>query len=153
MWPVMCPIHICRVRVESESQALRVRVESGSSKIFSSPVKVRVMTWSSQSRVTRIVQSQELSSHFDSLVCKLESMSSHTKFHVFSTTFFAMKYYPTCYKMALDKSENDAQCCFNKFECRLFISVFFSLHFTCLFHSQSFQKFSPTLLLVLQPLS
>jgi len=31
-----------------------------------------------------------------------------------------------------------------------FISMFFSLHFTCLFHSQSIQKSSPTLLLVLQ---
>jgi len=30
---------------------------------------------------------------------------------------------------------------------------FFSLHFTCLFHSQSFKKSSPTLLQALQPLS
>jgi len=30
---------------------------------------------------------------------------------------------------------------------------FLSLHFTCLFHSQSYQKSSPTLLQVLQPLS
>jgi len=34
-----------------------------------------------------MVESQELSSHFESLLCKLESMSSHTKFHVFSTFF------------------------------------------------------------------
>ena len=47
------------------------------------------MTWSSRVRV----ESQELSSHFESLVCKLESMSSHTKFYVFSTTLF-------CYDMA-----------------------------------------------------
>jgi len=53
------------------------------------------MTWSSRVRV----ESQELSSHFESLVCKLESMSSHTKFHIFSTTFFAVKWRPTCYKM------------------------------------------------------
>jgi len=59
--------------------------ESESSKIFSS--RARVMTWSSQSRVTRTV------SHFESMVCKLESMSSHMKFHVFPTTFF-------CYQMA-----------------------------------------------------
>ena len=38
------------------------------------------------------VESRELSSHFESLVYKLVSMSSHTKFHVFSTTFF-------CYEM------------------------------------------------------
>ena len=31
---VMCPSHLCRVRVESESQAPGVRVESESSKIF-----------------------------------------------------------------------------------------------------------------------
>ena len=42
--------------------------ESGSSKIFSS----RVMTWSSGVRV----ESQELLSHLESLVCKLEAMSS-----------------------------------------------------------------------------
>jgi len=37
------------------------------------------MTWPSRVRV----KSQELSSHFESLICKLESMSSHTKLHVF----------------------------------------------------------------------
>jgi len=50
---VMCPSHFCRVRVASESRALRGRVvwnvvESSQS---------RVMTWSSQSRVTRMVES------------------------------------------------------------------------------------------------
>ena len=70
-------------------------LESESSKIFSSGVKV--MTWSSRVRV----EPRELSSHFESLLCKLESMSSHTKFHVFSTTFF-------CYEMAPDELENGA---------------------------------------------
>ena len=56
------------------------------------------MTWSSRVRV----ESRELSSHFESLVCKLESMLSHTKFHVFSTTFFS-------YEMAPDKIKNSAQ--------------------------------------------
>jgi len=41
-------------------------LELESSKIVSS--RVRVMTWSSRVRV----ESQELSSHFESLVCKLE---------------------------------------------------------------------------------
>ena len=41
--------------VESESRALRVRVESESSEILSS--QSRVTTWSSQSRVTRMVES------------------------------------------------------------------------------------------------
>jgi len=53
-----------------ESQALRVRLESESSKIFSS--KSRVMTLSSRFRV----QLQELSNHFESFVCKLEIMSN-----------------------------------------------------------------------------
>jgi len=48
------------------------------------------MTWSSRVRV----ESRELLSHFESLVCKLELMSSHTKFHV-SSTF-------VCYEMAYD---------------------------------------------------
>jgi len=38
--------------------------------------------------------------------------------------FFAMKWHPTCYKMEPDKLENGSQCCFNKFDCRLFISKF-----------------------------
>ena len=91
---------------------------SEGSKIFSS--RVRVMTWSSRVRV----KSQELSSHFESLVCKLESMSSHTEFYVFPTRFFAMKRRPTCYEMAPDMLKNGVQCCFNKFDCRLFISNF-----------------------------
>jgi len=35
-----------------------------------------------------------------------------------------MKWHPSCYKMAPDKFENGAKCCFNKFDCRLFISNF-----------------------------
>jgi len=61
-------------------------LESESSKNFSSRVRV---------------ESQELSSHFVSLVCKLESMSNHTKFHVFYDTFLlwngtqhAIKWHP-----------------------------------------------------------
>ena len=55
--------------------------ESESSKILSS--RVKVMTRSSRVGV----ESQELSSCFESLVCKLKSMSSHTKFHVFLRHF------------------------------------------------------------------
>jgi len=76
------------------------------------------MTWSSRVGV----ESRELSSHFESLVCNLESMSGHTKFHVFSTSFF-------CYEMAPDKVENCAQCYFNKFHCRLFIYKFIEIAF------------------------
>jgi len=83
-------------------------------------VRVRVTTWSCRVRV----ESQELSSHFESLVCNLESMSSHTKFHVFSTTLFCYEMAPNMPKMAPNKLENVAQYCFNKFDCRLFISKF-----------------------------
>jgi len=56
------------------------------------------MTWSSRVRA----ESQELLSRFESLVCKIESMSSHMKFHVFSTTFF-------CYEMASNMLWNGAR--------------------------------------------
>jgi len=93
-------------RIVSNSDVSEVIfVESKSSKIFSS--RVRVMTWSSR----------ELSSNFESLICKLESTSSHTKSHVISTFF--------CYKMAPDKF-------FNKFDCRLFISNFIEIALCCL---------------------
>jgi len=45
------------------------------------------MTWPSLVRI----ESQELSSHFKSLVCKLESMASQMKFHIFPIFF--------CYEM------------------------------------------------------
>jgi len=106
------------------------------------------MTWSSRVRV----ESQELSSHFESLVCKLESMSSHTKFHIFSTTFFAVKWRPTCYKMAADKLESGAQCCFTRLIKGCLYLSFLSLYFTCLFHTQSFQKVLPNLATSVAPL-
>ena len=74
--------------------------------------------FSSQSQSHDLVES----SHFESLICKLEPMSSHTKFHVFSTTFF-------CYEMAPDKLQNCAHRCFKKFVCRLFISELMEIAF------------------------
>jgi len=53
------------------------------------------MTWTSRVRV----ESQELYSHFVSMVCKTKSMSSQMKFHIF-VTFFTMKWHPICYKTA-----------------------------------------------------
>jgi len=40
------------------------------------------------------------------------------------------KWCPTCYEMAPDELENVNQCCFNKFDCRLFVSKFsqFTFH-------------------------
>jgi len=84
---------------------------SESSKIFTS--RVRVMTWLCQVRV----ESQKLSSHFESLVCKLKSMSSHMKFHIFSITFFmlwngaqhAMKWHPISWKIVPNMLLNGAR--------------------------------------------
>ena len=113
--PVMCPSHFCRFRVTSpssqshlnffrvESESWLGRVESESSEFFSS--RIRVMTWSSRVRV----KSQELSSHFESLVCKLESMPSHTKFHVFLQHFFGMKWRLISSKMVPNMLWNGAR--------------------------------------------
>ena len=45
-------------------------------------------------------------------------------FTFFLRHFFAMKSHPTSHKMRSDQLENVAQCCFKKFDCRLFISKF-----------------------------
>ena len=112
-------------------------LESESSKIFSS--RIRVTTWSSRVRV----ESQELSSHFESLVCncKLESMSSHTKFHVFfydtfllwNGTHHAIKWRPISSKMV-------PNVVLTSLIAGYLYLTFLSLHFTFVFHSQSFQK-------------
>jgi len=41
-----------------------------------------------------LVESQELSSHFESLVCKLASVSGQMKFYIFSMIFYAMRWRP-----------------------------------------------------------
>ena len=121
----MCPRHFCRVKVTSSSSPS----ESESSKFF----RVRVMTWSSRVRV----ESRELSSHSESLVCKFESHEISRIFYdiflLWNGTQHAMKWCPTCFEMAPDTLENGAHCCFNKFDFKLFIPVFsvaFYLSFT-----------------------
>jgi len=47
-----------------------------------------------------LVESQEPSSHFESLVYKLESMSAQMKFNIFPMSFFATKWHPTSNKNA-----------------------------------------------------
>jgi len=66
------------------------------------------MTWSSQRRVARIVES---------LVCKLESMLNQMKFNIFPC-FFAMKWRPTSCKIVPDELKNGVQCCFCNFDSR-----------------------------------
>ena len=60
----MCPSHFCRVRDTSPSSQSHLKF-----------CRVRV-------------ESQELSSHFESLIYKLVSMSSHTKFQTFPIYFW-----------------------------------------------------------------
>ena len=59
---------------------------------------------------SRLYVCYKLSSGFESLVCKLESMSSHTKFHLFSTTvFFVLKWRQIIEKMVLNMVWNGTQ--------------------------------------------
>jgi len=63
-------------------------------KIFSSRVRASHHLVESSQR-----ESQELSTHFESLVCKLESMPSQMKFHILSMTFL-------CYEMGAQHAMN-----------------------------------------------
>jgi len=95
IWPVMCPSHFCQVNVESESQALWVRVESESSKILSSHNLAE-----SSHKNCRVASSPWFAS---SSQCKV------TQNFTFFLHFFAMKWRPSFYKMAPDKLESGAQ--------------------------------------------
>jgi len=160
----MCPSHFWRVRVESKSQALRSRVESESSKIFSN--RVRIESWLGR------VESE--SSHKNCRVTSSHWFASSSKcritryFTFFLRHCFAMKWRPKWYPISPDKLDNSAQhamkwrpICWKMVSSVALACLtadysylnFFSLHFTCIFHSQSFQKSSPNLLQVLQPLS
>ena len=92
--------------------------ESESSKTFSS--RVRVESWIGRVKV----KSQELSSHYESSVCKLESMSSHMTF-----LFFSYKMAPNEHQIALNQQKNGVQCCFSNFCFRVFGSKFFLKQF------------------------
>ena len=74
LYAVMSTSHVCRV-------TSRVTIPSSQSRvigIFFESSQSRVMTWSSRVRV----ESQNLSSHFESLVCQPESMSSQMKLNI-----------------------------------------------------------------------
>jgi len=64
-----------------------------------------------------------------------------------SMSFFAMKWYLTRNEMAPNKLKNCTQCCFSKFDYLYLIFCESSLHFKCLFHSQSFRQVWPNLAL------
>ena len=78
---MMCLSHFCRVRDTSPSSQSHLKF-------------LRFRSWLGRVRV----ESQELSSHFESLVSKLESMSCQRKFDI-TAVFF-------CYEMAPDELEN-----------------------------------------------
>jgi len=60
--------------------------ESESSQLHLKFFRVRVMTWSSQSRVTKTVDSLLVIG----LQARVSVVSSHMKFHIFSITFFML---------------------------------------------------------------
>jgi len=122
----MWPSHFCRVRVTSPSSQRHQK-------------NFRVIVESWLGRVTRTVESLRVIG----LQARI-NVESHEISHFFYDIFYVMKWHPTCYKMVPDKLENgvqhgmkwypiikknDAQCCFNKFDCRLFISKFSPFEF------------------------
>ena len=116
----MCPSHFYRVRVESESQGPRVRVNEY---FFESSHSHDLVEFESSHKNFRVTSSHWFASSSQCRVIR--------NFTFFWRHFFAMKWHPTCRKMDHDKLENVVQCCFNKFDCRLFISKFsqFSFYF------------------------
>jgi len=106
--------------VDSESQALRVGVESESSKIFET--RHDLVEWSHKNCWVIVLQAW----------VNVES----NKISLLSATFHAMKWRPACCEMVPHKLENGTQCCFSKFDCSLFISNFFQFAF-CLSPSHS----------------
>ena len=117
----------------------------------SSQTRVRVTSPPSQSHM-KFFQVESESSHFESLVYKLESMSSHMKFYIFLWHFYAVKWCPTCWEMVPDKLkiENGVQCLFNQVDCRFLHLRFFNLDLFVFFTLCHFKTSSPTLLQVLQ---
>jgi len=109
--------------VKSESQDLRVRGESESSKIFS--IWVRGESW-----LGRVEQGR---SHKNCRVTSSHGFASSSQcqskwnWTFFLCLFFATNWRPTCYEMAPDKLKNGSQCCFSKFDWTVFtcISKFF----------------------------
>ena len=119
----------------------RVRVPSPSSQSW-------IMAWSSGVRVLSL-RTVVTSSHWFASSSQCRSIWNFIFFYVILVG--AMKWRLIRNTMVPDRLESGTQCCFNMFDCRLCLSLL-SLHFTCLFHSQSFHKSRLTLLQVLQPL-
>jgi len=120
------------LRSKTNSTAFRLK----SLLIFFESCRSRVMTCRFNSG------SLEPSSHFKSLICKIESMSNQMKFNIFLMSF--------CYQMVPSDLENSSQHCFCSFVTRWFRSeslmkAVFSFHFSSLLHSQSFPQVYPKL--------
>jgi len=107
----MCPSHFRRIKVTSPSSQSHIKnfqVESES--------------------IQDLVESE--SSHKNCEVtssCWFASSSQcRVKWNItfFRCLFFAMKWHPTCYKMAPEKLQDSAQCYFSKFDWRFFIYNF-----------------------------
>ena len=91
------------------------------------------------------VKSQELSSHFGSWVCRLESWSSQMKFAILPKFFFY------CYEMALSELPYGAQFCYSNVDSRLHsfkfvVKAVSTLGLHLFFTLSHFHKSSTTLL-------
>jgi len=147
----MCPSHFCLVRVESESQALRVRViqhffessQGQSHDLFESSHKNCRVTSSHWLEAGVNVESHEISRFY---YVESHEMSHFLYFLLWNGTQHAIQWHPISYKMVSNVVLTSLISGY------LYLS-FLSLHFTCLFHYQSFQKSNPSLLQVLQSLS
>jgi len=103
---------------ESKTSQNHKPFKSGSSQ--SHPKLFRVESESSHDLVES--SQSQYTTNVESLICKLESMSSQIKFHIFSMTFLR-------YEMVSNMLWNGVQCYFSKFDCRLYISKFFQFAF------------------------
>jgi len=99
------------ILVKSESQAHRVRDFQN----YFKPSQSRIVTWSSQGRITRTVES-------------FRAIGLHARVNVVSnqisnfSCLFSMKWHPKCDKLANEKLKTRAQGSFSKFDPRLFMS-------------------------------
>jgi len=107
-------------RVESESESWLGRLESESSHENCRVTSSHWFASSSQCRVTR-------------------------NFTYFLRHFFALKWRPTCYEMAPDKLENGPNVVLTSLTAGYLYLSSLSLHFACLFHTQSCQRVYPNL--------
>jgi len=144
----VCSSHFCRVRVTSPSSQSHLKF-----------YWVRLMPWSSRVRVTRTVKSlRVIGLHARvNLVSHEISRFFYDIFLLWNGAQNAINGAPISLKMVPNmawngplKLENGTQCCFNQFDCRLFITKFSQFCILLVsFTLGHFKESSPTFLQVL----